>query len=356
VRKINSSKSNSSDSSLDDSPDNVAIKIDGVSKSFKARSEIRERYKDRNLIIKFFKKMMDKQRKQILDNVSLQVHEGEIVGVMGPNGAGKTTLMKICTGLMDPDKGKVEVLGHDVSKEPHRMRKRIDGIFARANLYRHLSTEDNLKFFSKIYRVEDYEEKIDRHLKKLEIEDRRNAYVDRLSTGERTKAKLIKAFLTNAEVLFLDEPTSGLDPAIAINIRDYIQELKSRGITILMCTHSMREAEYLCDEVIMMNKGKVVQSGKTEEMKKEIGKENVVEYQLDSLDPDSLDKLDQLEKFGNVRNMIEEQKLRVILDDPEDRERIREKIEEIEIPVKDTKMKEPTLEDVFIHLTGRELT
>ncbi len=331
------------------------IEVKGVTKSFRARSKIRERYKDRNLLVKFFKKLRDKEREKVLENISLKVKEGEIIGVLGPNGAGKTTLMKICTGLMGPDEGKVEVLGHDVLEEPQKIRERIDGIFARANLYRHLSTEDNLRFFCKIYGVDDYEEKIEKQLKKLGIEDRKNAYVDRLSTGERTKAKLIKAFLTDAEVLFLDEPTSGLDPKIALDIQDYIKELRSKGITILMCTHSMREAKYLCDRVIMMNKGKLVEKGVPEELEKELEKGKVIEYHLKSFDKGLVKKLDEMNEIENVRYLLEEEIVKVILKKPKYKEKVTEKLEKKDVEIDKIQEKEPTLEDVFIHLTGREL-
>lgn len=331
------------------------VRAEGITKIFKDRSKIRDKYRHRNFIVRWFKEILSKERKTVLKDLSFDLEEGEVLGLLGPNGAGKTTMMKICTGLMNPDEGKVEVLGHNMSTESKETRSRINAVFSRGNLFRHLSTYDNLKLFSEIYDVEDYDEKIDKHLEKLEIEDRRNAYLDRLSTGERTKIKLIKAFLTEPEVLFLDEPTSGLDPKMSVKIREHIDELNSEGVSILLTTHYMEEADYLCDRVILIDKGEIIKEGNPVELKEEIKDETIIEFRLRKFKTESLETIENLEEVEDVRYIPDEEKVRVIIRDVEKSEEIIREVKDLELGIRSIEFDEPTLEDVFIHLTGREL-
>ncbi len=339
----------------DSSQSSPIVEVSSVSKSFKNRSKIREKYRNRNFLFRYFKEILSKKKLKVLDDVSFSLHRGEILGLLGPNGAGKTTMMKACTGLMDPDEGLVEVLGHDMSTESKEIRSDVNAIFARANLFRHLSSYQNLKLFAEIYEVGNYEKKIEEHMKRLEVHDRKNTYVDRLSTGERTKLKLIKAFMTEPKVLFLDEPTSGLDPRMSMKIREYIDELRDNDVSILLTTHYMEEADYLCDRVILINNGELIEKGRPDELKQDLKEETVIEFKLKKFKTSLLEELEDSEEVEDVRYMPDEQKVRVMIESMDRADWIAKKVREMDLGVERIDTVEPTLEDVFIHLTGREL-
>ncbi len=343
------SSNRSSDSSY------PVITARNITKIFKDRSKIREKYANQNFVIKWFKKLLSDKKKKALDDVSFELQEGEVLGLLGPNGAGKTTLMKVLTGLMEPDEGEVTVLGHEIPEEMKQIRPRIDGIFARANMFRHLSSYRNLKLFTEIYGEEVSEEGIDRYMEELNVKDRKNAYVDRLSTGERTKINLIKVFLTDPELVFLDEPTSGLDPYMAVKVREKIEEMNSEDVSILLTTHQMEEADYLCDRIIMIDEGKIIKKGKPGELKKEIKEDTIIEFRMRKFDTDTLEELEEEKEVEDVRYIPEEEKIRVILASEEYADEVIGEVRDLDLGIKKINFDEPTLEDVFIHLTGREL-
>lgn len=228
-------------------------------------------YGDRSHMPKGFGKItniLNPKKRSVLDNVTIDVNEGEVFGLIGPNGAGKTTLIKIAAGLLAPDAGTASLLGHKMPDDHDKIASQYNAVFARASIYSRLTGYDNLLFFAKIYRVREPEKKVGALLKEFEIESRANDYADTYSTGEIMRFNLARSLLNDPKVLFVDEPTIGLDPRIALKVRDILGKLnKERRMTIFLTTHYMDEAEQLCSRMAFLNNGKIVREGSPEEVR-----------------------------------------------------------------------------------------
>ncbi len=230
-----------------------------------------------------------------VDGISFEVEEGEIFGILGPNGAGKTTTLEIIETLQQQTEGKVIVDGVDTLEHPWEVKSRIGVQLQSSNFYPQLTLVELLKMFGAMYDVA-----VDpmAMLKKVQLEDKAKSYVDKLSGGQKQRFSIVSTLVNNPRVIFLDEPTTGLDPQARINLWDMIREIKKSGTTLVLTTHYMEEAEQLCDRLAIMDHGKIVQIGTPKKL------------------------IDDLLKTGFK---------------------------------KEVKPQPATLEDVFIHLTGRQL-
>ncbi len=184
-----------------------------------------------------------------VENLSLDVAEGEIFGFLGPNGAGKTTTIRMLTALIAPTRGTAQVNGFTLGKEDRRIRQSVGLLTEAPGLYENLSAEYNLRVYAALYGVEDAEAQIRKYLSMLGLWERRNDPAGTFSKGMKQKLALARALLHEPPVLFLDEPTAALDPEAAHLVREFIRELRSQGRTIFLCTHNLTEAERLCDRV-----------------------------------------------------------------------------------------------------------
>ncbi|MDE6964961.1 MAG: ABC transporter ATP-binding protein, partial [Lachnospiraceae bacterium] len=210
--------------------------------------------------------------KKVLDNISFQAEKGAVTGLLGPSGAGKTTLVNLLTGQLKPDTGEIRIGGRETGGgRPGIM---MDSF----GLYERLSVYENLKIYARIYRVP--ERRIDELLKKAELSGAGKTIVGRLSKGMRSRVNFCRALLKETDILFLDEPTSGLDPATTEKIHGMMLEEKSGGTTIFLTTHNMHEAERLCDKVILLNEGKIVEDGVPKEICRKYNSENKIEVVL----------------------------------------------------------------------------
>ena len=210
--------------------------------------------------------------KKVLDNISFQAEKGAVTGLLGPSGAGKTTLVNLLTGQLKPDTGEIRIGGRET-------RGGRPGIMMDSfGLYERLSVYENLKIYARIYRVP--ERRIDELLKKAELSGAGKTIVGRLSKGMRSRVNFCRALLKETDILFLDEPTSGLDPATTEKIHGMMLEEKSGGTTIFLTTHNMHEAERLCDKVILLNEGKIVEDGVPKEICRKYNSENKIEVVL----------------------------------------------------------------------------
>ncbi len=210
--------------------------------------------------------------KKVLDNISFQAEKGAVTGLLGPSGAGKTTLVNLLTGQLKPDTGEIRIGGRETGGgRPGIM---MDSF----GLYERLSVYENLKIYARIYRVP--ERRIDELLKKAELSGVGKTIVGRLSKGMRSRVNFCRALLKETDILFLDEPTSGLDPATTEKIHGMMLEEKSGGTTIFLTTHNMHEAERLCDKVILLNEGKIVEDGVPKEICRKYNSENKIEVVL----------------------------------------------------------------------------
>lgn len=206
-------------------------------------------------------------KRRVLDNVSFELRQGEVLGFLGPNGAGKTTTMRIVTGFFPPTEGKVLIGGADLFKNPNAAKKKIGYLPESANLYPDMRVEELLKFAADIKGVKkrDRNKHLENIMDRCGLMDVRSRMIGRLSKGYKQRAGLAQALVGDPEVLVLDEPTNGLDPKQIIEIRKLIREL-GRDRSLLLSTHILPEVSMVCDRVLILNKGRVVASGTTQEL------------------------------------------------------------------------------------------
>ncbi|MFH1836180.1 MAG: ABC transporter ATP-binding protein [Methanobacteriota archaeon] len=205
-----------------------------------------------------------------VDDVSLTLKEGEIFGLLGPNGAGKTTLMKMVCGLIQPTRGSILIDESPIE----RNLARVGLMLGSTIIYYRLSGYDNLEYFAKLYGVRNIEGRIAELSNFLGLDGFLNEYVEIYSEGMKTKLALARALIHDPDILLLDEPTLGLDPKISSQMREKVIELRGRGKTILLTTHYMDEAEFLCDRVGFLNKGSLIRVDSPVNLKKSINKGN----------------------------------------------------------------------------------
>jgi ABC-2 type transport system ATP-binding protein len=212
--------------------------------------------------------------KQVLHDVDLEVECGAIFGILGPNAAGKTTFISILATLLRPDKGQARILGLDAVKDAHRLRQRINLAASGANFLWCLTAEENLRFYGRLYGLggRSLHGRVEELIELFGLMEHRRVTFERLSTGLKQRLALAKALINTPELLFLDEPTTGLDPDMAQLLREEILRLnRDAGLTILLTTHNLREAEMLCGEVGFLKSGRLLARGRIPELQRRLG-------------------------------------------------------------------------------------
>jgi ABC-2 type transport system ATP-binding protein len=297
-----------------------------------------------------------------LDHVDVQIREGELFGLLGPNGAGKTTLIKILCTLLLPDSGEAKVMGYDILKNTHQIRRIINMVSGgETSGYGLLTVQENLWMFSQFYGMpgDVAKKRINRLLKAMDLEDKRNSKVRTLSTGQRQKANMIRGFMTDPALIFLDEPTLGLDVNASRLIRDFIKEwVRSKpGRTVLLTTHYMMEADELCDRVAIINDGRLLACDTPENLKRLVTKESTLKLEIRHVkDIHAFEGIKGVRKFTYDHNIeAGVTKLRFILDDEAVVSDIVSEVPKLGSKIISVEKTEPTLEDVFVTLVGRGL-
>jgi ABC-2 type transport system ATP-binding protein len=248
-----------------------------------------------------------------VENLSLEVGEGEIFVFLAPNGAGKTTTLRMLCALIQTTSGRAVVAGHVLGKEDDQIRRKVGILTESPGLYDRLSAEDNLRFFAHLYDVDDIEGQVERYLRMLGLWERRTESAATFSKGMRQKLAIARALLHEPQILFLDEPTSGLDPEMAHLVRAFIEDLKQAGRTIFLCTHNLDEADRLCDRIAVFNTHLVAVD--TPQALRSRLYDRIVVFHLTKAD---LAYADRLRANPAVRSVeVVENKLVVALDDPE---------------------------------------
>lgn len=211
-----------------------------------------------------------------VNKVSFNIKKGEIFGLLGPNGAGKTTIIRVLTTLLRPTSGKVTLSGYDIVKQQDEVRKHIGLVAEKIILYNHLTAMENLEFFGQLYHLsrKEIKKRIEKWIEKLHMAEWLNHQVGTFSTGMKQRINIVRALLTEPDILFLDEPTLGLDPQTTHLIQKFIYELNDRGVTVLLTTHNMIEAEALSDRVAIIDHGKIVAIDTVENLKKLVQNKN----------------------------------------------------------------------------------
>ncbi|MCH6554353.1 MAG: ABC transporter ATP-binding protein [Acidobacteria bacterium] len=211
----------------------------------------------------------DKKRGEIraVDGISFRCQPGQIYGLLGANGAGKTTTISMLLGLLLPSAGTVRVLGADMARHRHRVLGRINFSSPYVDLPRRLTVSQNLRFFARLYGVPNANDRIRTLAEDLELSELMDRRSGNLSSGQKTRVSLAKALINQPEVLLLDEPTASLDPDMADWMRGYLESYQARsGAAILLASHNMAEVERLCDQVLMMRAGRIVDRGAPSEL------------------------------------------------------------------------------------------
>ncbi len=200
-----------------------------------------------------------------VDGISFSVEPGEIFGFLGPNGAGKTTTIRMLTGQLMPTSGTAKVAGYDIVTERQMLKPKIGLVFDSQNLYERMSANENLIFYSRLYRIK--KSRVNEVLRQVGLTERAGDKVTKYSNGMKQRLLIARALLHKPEVLFLDEPTRGLDPHIARDIRSVVVDLAKAGMTIFLTTHYMEEADQLCQRVAFLDQGHIVALDTLERLK-----------------------------------------------------------------------------------------
>ena len=217
-----------------------------------------------------------------VDGIDLKVERGKIFGFLGPNGAGKTTTMKLLTTLIPPSGGQMNILGIDAVKFPLEVRKKIGVVLQQPSYEPTLSVEKSLEKYGMMWNVEKKTRKvrIEELLVAFDLVDIRKKKNDDLSIGQRRRVQVAREFMHDMELLFLDEPTAGLDPSARRGLLDYIKNKVKDGLTIFFTTHILEEAEYLCDDIAIINKGKIIAVDTPGELKNKFGRQKTIKIHI----------------------------------------------------------------------------
>jgi len=324
-------------------------------------------------ILGFLKKNAEKEKSKsqgseavtiALDHVNLKIRAGELFGLLGPNGAGKTTLVKCLSTILIPDEGTAIVNGYDAMKETTMVRASIGLVVGgERTLYWKLTARDNLMYFAALYKMprQEARERVNELLEMMGLLDRADERLEDYSTGMRQKVAVARALLHNPPVLLLDEPTLGLDPTFSRQIRNQIRELcKSEGKTILLATHYMYEADELCDHIAIINNGQIVAVDTSSQLKAMVRERELVEVacvnpplsieaELKALCPD----VDIITLIHGDEAKAISSRLKIIGEGAEDHiSTVIDALRKRGVKITSLNVGMPTLEDVFIKLTG----
>ncbi len=279
-----------------------------------------------------------------VDHINFEVHKGEIVGYLGPNGSGKTTTIRMLLGLLKPTNGSANVLGYDVFKQSEDVRARVGYMSQKFAIYDDLTTLENLTFYGGVYGITD-KDRITYTLELVGLKGHESTLTRDLSTGWRQRLSLGIALVHEPKLLFLDEPTSGVDPTARRAFWDLIYELAENGVTILVTTHYMDEAEY-CERVGVMREGKLLAMDTPTNLKRTVIKGNVWEVFAHPLEQglEVLHEMDGVERVGLAGDHVR------VISQKVGKEALQSLLSRNEIQVEKIERGEPTLEDVFLAL------
>jgi ABC-2 type transport system ATP-binding protein len=286
---------------------------------------------------------------EALRGVSFAVAQGEVFGLLGPNGAGKTTTVEILEGMRTPDSGTARVCGLDPEKSGEQFKQRIGAVLQSTSLPDKLRVHEALELFANFYKRRADTEQL---IKRFQLEEKRGAYYSTLSGGQKQRLALAMALVNDPEVVFLDEPTAGLDPQVRREIYDIIEGLKREKKTVLLTTHYIEEAERLCDRVAIVDQGKVIAMGTPRELKHSSAGTTRIEVRLARPMADGmLGRLDGVSDWRDFDGTYVLHSTRP----PQTIVALVKQLEAESNELQSLEMFSPTLEDVFIELTGRRL-
>jgi ABC-2 type transport system ATP-binding protein len=298
-----------------------------------------------------------------VDGVDLNIGQGEVFGLLGPNGAGKSTTIRMLCTLLEPTSGTAHVNGFDIVRQSNQVRQSLGTVLAgERSIYWKLTARENLEYFSALFHIpaEVARRRIDELLDRMELTNRADELVEKYSTGMKQRVAIARALLARPPILLLDEPTLGLDPQAARRVRELVKELKAEGHTILLTTHYMEEADQLSDRIGIIDTGKVIALGTPAELKRRISQQDAIRLEVAGWHAEMAESLRQLPTVENVTprytgadslwevNLLAANSRAVLPG-------IIDRLNTNGTHVVNMNVVQPTLEDVFIHLTGKAL-
>jgi len=298
----------------------------------------------------FISGLVSRIKKEALRGVDFSVPEGVFWGILGPNGAGKTTMLSILANLLKPEEGLVRILGEDFRTRSMAILRRINFSSGHANFLWSLSVRENLEYFAMLYGLPGNrrKRKIEELLDLFELEEFAGVRFDELSTGTKQKLSLAKSLVNEPVLLFLDEPTVGLDPDVARRVRESVQRIhREKGVTILMSTHNMKEAEILCEKIAFLKEGIIKAFGSPRDLKEELRLgDTVTVFFRGSLSALFLQRLQGVYDFE-----VSDSSCRILVDDHRKRlPQILDLFVSNKVLITDLRIQETDLEEVFIAL------
>ncbi|MDD1716094.1 MAG: ATP-binding cassette domain-containing protein [Methanolinea sp.] len=290
-----------------------------------------------------------------VDGISFTVEEGEIFSFLGPNGAGKSTAINVLTTLLRLQKGSARVAGFDVAAEPAKVRESIGIVFQEVTLDRDMTCWEILEFHGCLYRMPHQERRsrIDELLNLVELEGKRDTLIKHLSGGMKRRLEIARGLMTRPKVLFLDEPTIGLDPQTRMRMWDYIKSVNDEGTTIFLTTHYMDEADQLSDRISIIDHGRIIATGRAWELKNMLGEDLI--YLETSDNAAASAAIRGMEEVTEVQEKSKGFVALVHQDGTHLLPRIMEGLHGRGIRIEAVNLKKPSMDDVFVHFTGREL-
>jgi len=298
-----------------------------------------------------------------VNGVDLQIKRGEIFGLLGPNGAGKSTTIRMLCTLLEPTSGTAHINGFELVKQANDVRRSLGTLLAgERSIYWKLTGRENLEYFAALYHIPATvaRQRVEELIERMELKDRANELVEKYSTGMRQRVAIAKTLLARPPILLLDEPTLGLDPQAARRLRELIAELKQEGHTILLTTHYMEEADQLSDRIGIIDTGRIIALDTPEGLKQRIEQKEVIRLEVAGWHEEIADKLKSIAGIENLisRQQAEADVWEVNMQAHNSRAALPRIVEHISgngTRLVNMNIVKPSLEDVFIHLTGKAL-
>jgi ABC-2 type transport system ATP-binding protein len=290
-----------------------------------------------------------------VDGISFFVRKGEIFSFLGPNGAGKSTVINILTTLLPLQKGSVKIAGCDLSTEPEAVRRSIGIVFQDETLDRDLTVWETLEFHGRIYSLpkEERHRKVEEMMSLVELQEKRDVRIRHLSGGMKRRLEIARGLMTSPQVLFLDEPTLGLDTQTRRRMWEYIKEVNQRGTTIFLTTHYMEEADLVSDWICIIDHGRIVASGKPYDLKSSLGQDVI--YLETSDDSKALALLKEIGSVKEAKIWTKGLSITINTEGSRCLPAILDLMRAGGLEIRSVNLKKPTMDDVFVNYTGREM-
>ncbi len=289
---------------------------------------------------------------EAVKGIDIDVFKGEVFGFLGPNGAGKTTTLEILEGLRKPTSGTIKMFGEEIKGDViPEIKERVGVVLQQTSFLDHLKVKEILELFASFFKKSI---SIEKTLEMVELQEKVNAYPENLSGGQRQRLAIAVALINDPDLIFMDEPTTGLDPQSRESIWSLVEKLKSNGKTVFLTTHYMEEAQRLCDRITIIDHGKVVETDSPEHLIIKYGGKSKIDFSCTPTPP--TEKVEELERKleGKIQKLDDHCRI-VTTDLTQTLEKIVLWSKANNVSLTNVFLIEPTLEDVFLNLTGREL-